>query len=319
VTLILSRSSYRFVLQLSDRLVTAETRPFDSTSNKTVLFHALGGTAVLSYTGISFIGDVPTDQWIAQQLTGLDLTQFEKPPAFRFWGPPSKIGFGIALYNLAGQVQLIPDHIPNDPWLSSWIAQPFEIAINGWQWNSKGDVRPIIAWIEKPPGTIAAALGFAERNWYAGRAVCIGATPSGYIDAPSIDGIANDLRGLDPDQSESVLAGAVRAVAASTPFVGPDLMSVLLAPPYTGFARVKFLPTTHHALELRGGGRRLTMPAAFTPWIAGPSSLHAPALISRSSEVGLGPYVIRIIGPGSGAPLSVISGQARRKRSVRRH
>src|SRR3972149_3397682 len=151
MTLILSRSSHRFVLQLSDRLITQGTAQFDRTSNKTIIFFAFGGFASLSYTGIAFVGDIPTDQWIAQQLTDSNLAQFGKPPAMRSWGPARKIDFGMSLYNLAGQLSLLDTYVRDQQWLSSWMAQPFEIAINGYQWNSRGDIRPIIAWIEKPP------------------------------------------------------------------------------------------------------------------------------------------------------------------------
>ena len=319
MTLILSRSSHRFVLQLSDRLVTQGSAAFDPISNKTVLFFALGGMASLSYTGIAFIGDLPTDQWIAQQLTGFDLTRFEKPPAMASRGPPSKIDFGMSLYNLAGQLQVLENHVSERDWLSSWDTRPFEIAINGWQWNSRGSTRPIIAWIEKPAGTRAATLGYADRNWYAGRTVSIVATPSGYIDGATIDRIGTDLRGSDADASERVLTDAMRAVARASPHVGSDIMSVLLGPPYTGYARVKFISTEGHSLELYGGKHRSTMPAAFTPWIAGPSSLHAPSLISRSYEVALGPYIVQVTGPAAHARLGVVSGLVRRKRPRKRH
>src|SRR5215204_1184767 len=72
MTLVLSlANSTRFVLQVSDRLLTntRNRREFNSVSNKTLVYFARDALVAIGYCGLACIDGFPTDQWIAQVLT----------------------------------------------------------------------------------------------------------------------------------------------------------------------------------------------------------------------------------------------------------
>src|ERR1700730_6856922 len=80
MTLILSHLSSAFALQSSDRLVTRLNMgrgptPFDPLANKTIVYLARDAIVAMSYTGPAYIGQLTTDDWIVQNLTGIDVTQ----------------------------------------------------------------------------------------------------------------------------------------------------------------------------------------------------------------------------------------------------
>jgi len=77
MTLILGQASRDYVLQVTDRLVTKGNRPFDPLANKNIVYCARNALVAIGFTGIAFLGDIPTDQWIVEQLTGTSLTEIE--------------------------------------------------------------------------------------------------------------------------------------------------------------------------------------------------------------------------------------------------
>jgi len=70
MTLIETVSSGKIAIQASDRLVSLKRQPYDEWANKTVLFTAKDAIVVMSYTGDAYVGDEPTDVFIARILNG---------------------------------------------------------------------------------------------------------------------------------------------------------------------------------------------------------------------------------------------------------
>jgi hypothetical protein len=68
MTQILTSASWGGACQVSDRLVTVDGSAFDPAANKSIVIGAKDGIAALSYTGLAFLGGVPTDQWLAELL-----------------------------------------------------------------------------------------------------------------------------------------------------------------------------------------------------------------------------------------------------------
>ncbi len=68
MTLILTLATPRYILQVSDRLVTRGDSRFDPASNKIVIYHAKNALVAIGYSGLAYLEGVPTDQWIAQKL-----------------------------------------------------------------------------------------------------------------------------------------------------------------------------------------------------------------------------------------------------------
>lgn len=79
MTLLLAHAARYEAIHVSDRLLTlaSPTRPFDQFSNKAVLYLCTDAIIALVYTGVAYIGNRPTDDWIAQQLTGNQLPEHE--------------------------------------------------------------------------------------------------------------------------------------------------------------------------------------------------------------------------------------------------
>jgi hypothetical protein len=88
VTFHLALVTASFVLQTGDRLLTLEQgssgpSPWDPYANKTILLLARNGTVVISYSGLSYIRDIPTDRWLAETIAGPTI-DFRGAPAMRF-------------------------------------------------------------------------------------------------------------------------------------------------------------------------------------------------------------------------------------------
>ncbi|WP_050470483.1 hypothetical protein [Herbaspirillum chlorophenolicum] len=82
MTLIFTKTFANVALQTSDRLVTWKTKekniiPFDRRANKTIIFKAADGIAVIGFAGAAFINNVPTDEWLAEVLYGRRLPRDE--------------------------------------------------------------------------------------------------------------------------------------------------------------------------------------------------------------------------------------------------
>ena len=60
MTLIMTRTSARYSLMVTDRMVTVEGVAFDPDANKNVLFGDKNGVASVAYTGLAYIGPTPT-------------------------------------------------------------------------------------------------------------------------------------------------------------------------------------------------------------------------------------------------------------------
>jgi hypothetical protein len=73
MTLILSYAAKGYVCQVSDRLVSKRypsgaIPPHDPWFNKQILYLARDGLFTVGFSGLGYVGDIPTDQWIASIL-----------------------------------------------------------------------------------------------------------------------------------------------------------------------------------------------------------------------------------------------------------
>src|SRR5262245_61154483 len=72
MTLHIATAQARFALLVSDREVSQanahQVKSYDSHANKSLLCLAPGGIMAIGYTGLAYVGRIPTDQWIAEVL-----------------------------------------------------------------------------------------------------------------------------------------------------------------------------------------------------------------------------------------------------------
>jgi len=97
VTLVISQASRWCALQVTDRLVTQGSRPFDEASNKNIIFVADDASVTMGYTGIGYLDDVTTDEWIACQLGGQGIKPGERFPSMRMGSHNNPTHIGPAL------------------------------------------------------------------------------------------------------------------------------------------------------------------------------------------------------------------------------
>ena len=332
MTLIITRTSQRYALMLTDRRVTAGGAVYDPNANKNIVFHDRNAVVAIGYTGLAHIGTMPTDQWIAQTLTGLQFAEGlggqGSVPAF-MTTDYEQTYWGIRFRQLKDALSVVrPELLP--ALRQQWTSSSFDVVITGYEWNHSR-WRPIIGTLSKSVGTDDFELIEEHGRWYL---PCRGRIPVRMCAAPAANIDLSDLNAVeasvdsgspsDPravhevaDQAEDLLLQTIRRVSARRPVVGPDCMSILIPPPVGAepMIRIRYLPTRRQEGRLvTANGSETRVQVAFSPWIISPRSIRAPAVFTNlSSSSGCGPYVVhseaRDCTPGAPAALS---GQARR-------
>jgi hypothetical protein len=286
-------------LQVSDRLVTQSSTKFDELANKSIIYCALNGILVISYTGHAFIGNIPTDQWISEILIGRSFLNDEKPPAFGF-GKTKYVHIGPALNIIKeslnkAAINDIKDEVKND-----WIDRPFYLSIAGWLWGSKGKSRPIMGWLGKRSGTINFKLSFKPRYWFSGNRFMIGAIPSSNCRKGTLQDLLNQLPDTSIDDAEQILSDKMIEVSTYNPVVGPDCMSISIPPPKLAYitpVRVRYISKRKAVTELLGEAGQRFVRVAFTPWLIGPGGFSSPSIVSGKGGMSLGRFEIALDGP----------------------
>lgn len=77
MTLILGIYVKWHAIQVSDRLVSLRSNPpypFDAFANKTVIYFGRRGIASISAAGLAYLNGKTTDEWVAETLSGVDLS-----------------------------------------------------------------------------------------------------------------------------------------------------------------------------------------------------------------------------------------------------
>jgi hypothetical protein len=319
MTLILARASKDYVLQVTDRLVTRGNEPFDTLANKNILYAAKNAVVAMAYTGQAFIGDVPTDQWIVETLSGRIFDRDRKPP-FLSYVKTKVSDLGASIIRLKRSLECAPIA---PKWQQAWLSSSFDLFINGWQWSRHG-FRPVIASLSKEAGTSIFELEYAERYWFCERVPFetgprrtfkfnVGAAPSANISRKELEEIVARLQGRNPDESEMVLAEAIRGISRKVPEVGPHCLSILVMPPSTRYIRVRYLPEHGPATAVlsTSSGSTFKLAVAFSPWLLGPDMIMAPSVFSGESQVGFGRYVVVLEAPPAPCLPQIMSGQRR--------
>ena len=304
MTLVLTRASKDYVLQVTDRLVTQTGGvPFDAIANKNVLFCSRNGVIVLGYTGLAYLGGVPTDQWIVETLTGHTFDRNRKPPAFT--------AGAIRTRDIGGSLTLLKKKLENAPVepkrSSGWRALSFDVCFSGWQWSRKR-CRPVVGWLSKAKNAVTIESSYAPRYWHLDRnrqgrgfKFKVVAAPASNLPHAQLKVMAERLTDCGPDEAERIMVEMIREVSRSVPEVGPHCMSILLGPPSAGSARIRYVPLGGPALATVSWsqGPTFTLPVAFTPWIVGPGGIFAPSISAGSRTVQIGHYTITLEAPES--------------------
>jgi hypothetical protein len=239
VTLILTLVSRRFVLQVSDRMISSGGKALYPGSNKNVIYLARDALVSFGYSGLARLGQTPSDDWIARQITGVS-----------DWGPPpipwmmqsrvpQWLDIGLAVQHVTrGLTEEFMKAV--SPGVRSL---PHEVIIAGWQWKWGGSRARPIAWTisRRSDGTFVSESYFPRHHY--GSHFFFASTPSSAMQAEQVRKAAAQLgagAAADHRAAEALLVETIRRVAAQRPgVVGPHCMSIQIYPPRVS---VRFVP-----------------------------------------------------------------------------
>jgi hypothetical protein len=260
----------------------------------------------MSYTGPAYVGKSPTDDWIAQKLVpNVDLSR-----RFSFGGRPED-----RLLDIGQTTAMLLEEFQKSELAK--LKEPFELLATGWQW--KRGRRPLVGRRQPCPMSWTITKGFGKkfstrvvrspRYWHWNHQVQFAYVPACNLsDTARESWFANardETKGIYQPRKiaeafERAAIQTVSSVGAANPSVGRNCMCVLIAPPdQNAFVRVRFSACEPHWGQVVGKSfKSKPLPAAYTPWVIGPHSIHRPSIHigPGSLEMNIGPFVVEIEG-----------------------
>ena len=311
MTLHITYVSPHYVLQVSDRLVTRRSlgrpRPFDPESNKTVIYVARDALLSIGYSGVAYLDNRPTDQWIAEKLIGEEVGSRARVQGSHTIPRRLKTGPTGPWYDVGNAIRVLREGLIATRGLRTVERHNFpRLIVAGWQrWKRKS--RPVAYVIaDDGEGPLYSRLKATPRyDWLRGR-FHLNFTPINHQLASIRAELNEQLEGSSPsaDELEKRMAQALRRAADQFPEIGKDYLAVLLPPPGQRRIRTRYVafdtpaqgPHQPHDEEPPYFG-----PVGFAPWIVAPHYEAGPSMMINSQvwEIGgpLGGLVLEMEGP----------------------
>jgi hypothetical protein len=190
-------------------------------------------------------------------------------------------------------------------------ARFLQIVLAGWQCRRMGSRivwRPILHAIssEQQNGQIRCDLDSSPRHWQYERALRDGKScppfrmvlipqTADFPDAHTSELIARlEPVAHLPDTSRETLVTEIQRQAESVPTIGKDCMCIYIPFPSRTVVEADYIAAE---LEPRISVRGELVSASFSPWIIGPTLLHAPSIIVGMQAAQMGQFVVRLRGP----------------------
>jgi hypothetical protein len=268
MTLVITVATPTYALHVSDRLVSKGGQPHDPLANKTVVFRATDGLLTFGYTGPAFLGDAPTDTWVADGLSGGSCKSDVR--GIRYGDFPVR-DVGSNLLTLCQRLRAD----------QQFRTLNGEISAVGWQWSARRSdplVRNVL-WV--------LHSGSGKLQWQQIVPRHIPERKTTFRMVPTGDWALGDevwrrlleqvgAAGPDWELVEGLLVDAIRRASAQKPgTIGSHCMSVLLRPWRFPNALVRFLPKVPHHEAPFGQ----TVEVAYSPWMVAPDAIHSPAVL----------------------------------------
>ena len=284
MTLILTALTRKYVVQVGDRLVTAAQRVFDSRANKMIIYRSRDAIVTIGYSGLAFCGGRPTDQWIAEtisgesQLSGIalcDLCTYNN----------KDLGLAIldlhkSLHDLASNRSL------------EWM-MPIEICISGWHWK-KRLARPTAIILRKSRNSGVINFIKLDRHWLRERSFHVLDTGGWIFNSNENIKLLKTvtmpifLRGGTSGEMESALCDIIRQISLSTPGIGRDFMSVQIPTP-PGDVLVRYLIDGYTKPQIDSNTQEY-----YSPFIVGREKILGPAATNVGATLCTGGINIKI-------------------------
>jgi hypothetical protein len=311
MTQILTAACPDFIAQLSDRLVVAKRgsaiEQHDPAANKTVVFRASDAIVTIGYTGIAYVGQIPTDRWIAEVLCQESFGAPDARFGVRMGGGRRPVDIGQALILLERAIQELPA-IPVDE-------HGLELLVAGWQaWRD--DCRPILVELSRYGGR--TKLKRAPRHWPKDsnfRIGVIGVPPKKGAITQRLSkfrlkeevGQATKRGPLLPGHVEGIFLNTLRETSEFSETVGANALSVVLMRPGHGIMGCRFYPIQPHHVKMRTAKGEIDVEVAMTPWVLGPGIIYSPSIEVGDSVLGLGGLDFHIFGAPANSGLTLSS------------
>ena len=259
MTLIIARSSLRYALMVTDRRLTVTTTSavFDPVANKNVILGSKNAVVAIGYTGMAYIDSLPTDQWIAQVLTGLTFPEGRRGrgtvPVLMTTHYENNY-LGVSIQNLRDRFNELGSSISRK-YRHNWITMPFDLIITGFEWNH-GKIRPYLRGLSKPRNDSKFELSGFSRHWYVPQRMEF---PTYMLSAPDenlkqqeLERINKELRKPNTwhqiaNDAEKIISQTIQNVSAKLNVVGPDTLSILISNPRepNPVIRIRYIPIIH--------------------------------------------------------------------------
>jgi len=298
VTLIVSLIGARGVVQACDRRTSWRPRKhlkeFDAFANKTVLFLAREAAVSMSYTGLAFLDDIPTDQWMAECLRGDPLPRQPGGEDPGMWQmvlgmPANWPSIDSALHRLTVELERAYGRLPADE-----RGEPLHIVVVGVRWASD-QAKPFNASIQKEATRLTFSLKWDTAAPIRGGRIIY--APAVHVSSARRKAMYARLHTLTLEETEAAFVELIRQIAEWNQAVGPHLTTVCIHPPRQGVIDVRFrsAPRIKRRKAVRGGGTQV----AYSPWVISPMTRQAPTEVGGmgTTMVPFGPYQLRIHGP----------------------
>jgi hypothetical protein len=280
MTLILGVYTNWHAMQVSDRLVSVRATPpipFDALANKNIVYFGRRGIVSISYSGLAYIAGRTTDTWIAETLSGVDLSVDAVLATGKAISHPFDVGQALEhLRRRATEVYALESY-----WGRREIT---DIQVIGSQWDRRHRrLRPVICKItnQRTRNANFEKLNTRrhwdiQKGWYS-----IG---SGTGQREAREYLRQRFRAsgglISPEHCLDVMVDAVRHIAGRHPnLVGQDCMCVHIqgAQPMVS---VSFRPKTQYRLSTPSGP--ISGPIAFTPYVVARDMVPIPSISANN-------------------------------------
>lgn len=297
MTCIISLSTPRYVVQTSDRRVSrvADHKAVgvhNEEANKAIIFGATDGVASIGYTGVAYIGKIPTDRWLAELLWGKPIMG-----ALGFGGSASTCRIADAIHKLRHAMDR-----------HAAVFSGLEVLISGFRLNRQLWV-PFEVRLRRVLGTPTTFAGNLRMRGPGLSIKAVGSTPTRQEMELALARLAQQrTRPITADQTADALTGLVRVVAARDQGVGINVMTTIINPPGHGPVICRFSPfgeRSQAVLKRDGQPDTPIGPADFSPWIIGQHGTMSPSVIvggATGTTLSAGGLEVRLEGPAVTPP-----------------
>ena len=286
MTLIINAATPWFIAHASDRLLTkrvgGKLRVHSDVENKTLIVRINDAICIIGYTGAAYIGDVITDQWIANTVTGMDLSGdfMMRQPGVR----------GLRLNTLlrrleAGMRALV---LPGS-------ANHLGVTVSGIR-QRRNYAMPFVREFERNRGVVRCGGYMRSLRSPAFHLLSQMGDHAAMSDLQRTIGQEFAQHGISAEAFRQGMVNAIRERARHSKVVGDEIVTVTITKPAEGWDVVWTFetPRPRFAAVTDGAGNiRRVFRSYFSPWIISPAGITRPSFGNGHFEQMSGDVRIR--------------------------